>query len=303
MAKRITPEMDKLNDTLARANARRASTSYWADAWRRLRKSPTAMIGMVVLCLIILSAVFANILAPYDYYEADYSSLCAPPSAEHLFGTDNLGRDMLSRCLYGGRWTLSIGFASMIFSLATGGVLGLLAAFFGSRVDNIIMRFIDVLQAIPSTLMAITVVATLGSGLPQLFVALALSSMPMVSKAVRASVLTVRDSDYIESSRAIGVGNIRLMFRHMLPNAMGYIIIYAVGSMAGGIMVVAMLSYIGLGIQPPYPEWGALLNAGKSYISTAPYLVIFPGLFILVTVLCLNLLGNGLRDALDPRLK
>lgn len=303
MAKRITPEMEQINRKNVKKRKTSADTSYWADVWRRLKKSPTSIIGLVVLCLIILSAVFADVLAPYDYFEADYTNLCSPPSWEHPFGTDNLGRDMLSRCLYGGRWTLSIGFASMIFSLATGGMLGLLAAFFGSRADMIIMRFIDVLQSIPSTLMAITVVATLGTGLPQLFVALALSSMPMMSKAVRASILTVRDSDYVESSRAIGAGNARLMFRHMLPNAMGYLIIYSVGNMAGGIMVVAMLSYIGLGIQPPYPEWGALLNAGKSFLSTAPYLVIFPGLCILVSVLCLNLLGNGLRDALDPRLK
>jgi peptide/nickel transport system permease protein len=165
------------------------------------------------------------------------------------------------------------------------------------------MRMMDIFQSIPGTLMAITVVAALGTGIPQLVVALALSNMPMMAKTVRAAIFTVRGSDYIESSRAIGAGNLRLMLRHMLPNAVGHIIIYAVGSISGTIMVIATLSYIGLGIQPPTPEWGALLNAGKSYISSQPYMVIFPGLMIMIAVLSLNLFGNGLRDALDPRLK
>ena len=303
MAKLVTPEMKRINRKNHNRKGELKTHSYWSDAWLRLRRNPTAVIGLVVLIIMILLAVFADVVAPYGYAEVDYTSMSVPPSAEHWFGTDSLGRDLFSRCIYGARWSLGLGLICMFLALAGGGVLGLIAGYFGNKTDTVIMRIMDVFQAIPGTLMAITVVATLGTGTPQLLLALALSSMPMMAKVVRAAIFTVRKSDYIESSRAIGAGNIRWMIRHMLPNALGHIIIYAVGSVAGSIMVIATLSYIGLGVQSPYPEWGALLNAGKSYINSHSYMVLYPGLMIMIAVLSLNLFGNGLRDALDPRLK
>lgn len=303
MPKRSTPEMEKINRHNTTRGGQTKTYSYWSDAWLRLKRNPTAIAGLIVIILLILVAVFADFIAPYDYAEVDYNSMSVPPSPEHWFGTDNLGRDLFSRCIYGSRYSLSIGFACMIFALLGGGMLGLIAAYFGGRTDTIIMRVMDVFQSIPGTLMAITIVATLGTGIPQLLCALAISMMPMMSKTVRAAIFTVRGSEFIEASRSIGAGNLRLMFRHMLPNALGHIIIFAVGSVATGIMIISMLSYISLGVQPPAPEWGALLNAGKGYISSHPYMVIFPGLMIMITILSLNLFGNGLRDALDPKLK
>ena len=301
MAKRITPEMERINRKLAKRKAKKYS--FWGDVWHRLCRNPVTLCAMIVAAALILVAIFADVIAPYSFEEPDYLNMLAPPGPEHIFGTDNLGRDLFSRCVYGARYSLSLGLVCMLIGLVSGGLLGLVASYFGGAVDNIIMRIMDVFQAIPGTLMAITVIAALGKGVPQLLLALALSSLPIFSKTVRAAIFTVRENEYIESSRALGAGNARLMFRHMLPNALGHIIIYAVGMISGSIMLIATLSYIGLGIQPPTPEWGALLNAGKSFISSSSYLVFYPGLCIMITVLALNLLGNGLRDALDPRLK
>jgi len=192
---------------------------------------------------------------------------------------------------------------SMIVALMGGGMLGLLAAFFGKSVDTAIMRVMDVFQAIPGVLMSITIVAALGAGTWQLLVAILISFMPNMSKTVRAAVFTVRGNEYIQAARCIGSGNLHLMFRYIIPNAAGHIIIYAVSSIAAGINTVATLSYIGLGVQPPNPEWGSLLASGKNYISLYPHMVIFPGLMIAFTILAFNLFGDGLRDALDPRLK
>lgn len=301
MAKRVTPEMERINRKIGRRKSKRYS--FWGDVWHRLCRNPVTLAAMILTAALILVAVFADVIAPYSYEEPDYLNMLSAPSREHLFGTDNLGRDLFSRCVYGARYSLSLGIICMLLPLVSGGLLGLIASYFGGATDNIIMRIMDVFQAIPGTLMAITVIAALGKGVPQLLLALALSSLPIFSKTVRAAIFTVRESEYIESSRALGAGNARLMFRHMLPNALGHIIIYAVGMISGSIMLIATLSYIGLGIQPPTPEWGALLNAGKSYIANAPNLVFYPGLCIMITVLALNVLGNGLRDALDPRLK
>ena len=303
MAKHVTPAMERINRPHHTRDGREKTHSYWTDAWFRLKRNPTAVAGLVVITLMILMAVFAPVVAPYGYAEVDKGAMCVKPCAAHIFGTDSLGRDLFSRCVYGARWSLGLGIICMFLSLAGGGVLGLIAGYFGRKTDTLIMRIMDVFQAIPGTLMAITVVATLGTGTPQLLLALALSSMPMMARVVRGAILTVRKSDYIESSRAIGAGNMRLMVRHMLPNALGHIIIYAVGSVAGSIMVIAMLSYIGLGVQPPTPEWGALLNEGKKFYNLYPYMILYPGLMIMISVLALNLFGNGLRDALDPRLK
>ncbi len=303
MAKMTTPEMERINRRNHTRKGAEKKHSYWTESWARLKRNPTAVVGLVVIALMIIMAIFADVIAPYGYAETDKAALCVRPCMAHPFGTDSMGRDLFSRCIYGARWSLGLSLICMFLGLGGGGVLGLIAGFFGRKTDTVIMRIMDVFQAIPGTLMAITVVAMLGTGTPQLLLALALSCMPMMARVVRAAILTVRKSDYIESSRAIGAGNFRLMVRHMLPNALGHIIIYAVGSIAGSIMVIAMLSYIGLGVQPPMPEWGALLNEGKKFFNLYPYMILYPGLMIMIAVLALNLLGNGLRDALDPRLK
>ncbi len=274
------------------------------NAWHKFCRNKSAVVGLIIISLMILMGVLAPVLSPHDPNQINVLQTYLPPFSEgHILGTDDLGRDLLSRLLYGARMSIVVAIGATVLGGVIGILLGLISGYAGGVVDAVIMRIMDVFQAIPGTLMAITVVATLGTGTPQLLLALALSSMPMMAKVVRAAILTVRKSDYVESSRAIGAGNFRLMVRHMLPNALGHIIIYAVGSVAGSIMVIATLSYIGLGIQPPDPEWGALLNAGKSYITTHSYMVLYPGLMIMIAVLSLNLFGNGLRDALDPRLK
>lgn len=300
MAKHMTPAMAALQKKKQNEAGR---YSFSREAWKRFRRNKTAVLGLVIIGALVFVAVFAGVICRYDAYEADYMALCQPPSSEHWFGTDNLGRDLFARCIYGTRWSLPIGLMCMVVALLGGGILGLIAAFFGKGTDAVIMRVMDVFQAIPGVLMSITVVAALGTGTWQLIIAIMISFMPAMSKTVRAAIFTVRDSEYIEAARCIGSGSVHLMLRHMLPNAVGHIIIFAVGSIAAGIMIVSTLSYIGLGIQPPTPEWGALLAAGKSYISSYPYMVVFPGLMIMITIFAFNLFGDGLRDALDPRLK
>jgi len=300
MAKNITPAIIRMNKR--REKKRYLKYSPLQDAWLRFRRNPTAIIGLGLIVLIILIAIFASVISPYDPYLStpDYNQA---PSASHLFGTDHIGRDLFSRCMYGARWSLPIGFVAMLLALLGGGVLGIVAAFFGKGADVAIMRVMDVLQAIPGVLLAIIIVAALGSGTIQLMVALFVSTMPSMSRTFRAAIFTVRGNEYIQAARCIGSRNVRLVLRHLLPNAAGHVIIFTVHSISAGIMTVATLSYIGLGVKTPYPEWGSLLSTGKDYISSYPHMTIFPGLMIMITVLAFNLFGDGLRDALDPRLK
>jgi peptide/nickel transport system permease protein len=260
-------------------------------------------LGLGLIALLVLIAIFAGVISRYDPYMPDVTRRIQTPSAEHWFGTDNLGRDLFARCMHGARWSLSIGVFAMVLALVGGGMLGMVAAFFGRGVDNAIMRVMDVFQAIPSVLMAITVVAVLGTGMPQLFVAMFFSNMPNMSNIVRAAIFTVRGNEYIQAAKCVGSGSLRLMFRHMLPNAFGHIVVFVVFSISQGILMVATLSFIGLGVPPPHPEWGSLLATGRNFIMSHPHMTIFPGLMIMFTILGFNLLGDGLRDALDPRLK
>ena len=301
MPKLVTPEMEKINSK--NSKKRNKKYSFWGDAWKRLKRNRLAMVGLAVIVLLLLVAVFANYIAPYNQSTVNPSEAYQSPNSKHLFGTDQLGRDILSRCLYAARVSLPMGIMCSIASVFVGGLFGLVAAFFMGKTDNIIMRIMDVLQSIPGILMAICVVAALGTGIFSLILAIALSGIPVFARTVRSAVLTVRDNEYVDASRTIGASDIRLMLRHILPNCVGHVIIFVVASVAGNILVISGMSYIGLGIQPPTPEWGSLLSAGKTFIQSYPYMVIFPGLFILVTVFAFNLLGDGVRDALDPRLK
>jgi len=300
MPKLVTPEMEKINKKRAKS---KGSYNFWTDAWKRLKRNRLAMVGLVIILLLALCAIFANVIAPYSYTAASPTEAYQLPNSRHWFGTDNLGRDILSRCIYASRVSLPMGVFCSFFSVFLGGLFGLIAAFFMGRTDNIIMRAMDILQSIPGILMAICVVAALGTGIFSLVIAISISGIPVFARTVRSAVLTVRDNEYIEASRTIGASNMRLMLRHILPNCFGHVVIFIVSSIAGNILVISSMSYIGLGIQPPTPEWGSLLSAGKTYIQSYPYMVIFPGLFILITVFAFNLLGDGVRDALDPRLK
>ena len=301
MAKMMTPAMGRL----IRKNKYNITGvgSPGKEAWKRLRRDKTAVIGLTIIIVVLLIGLFADFIAPYDYRVQDFSSILQPPSAEHIFGTDNLGRDILSRCIYGARYSLPIGIVCVLLGLIVGGTLGVVAAYFGGKTDNVIMRFIDVIQAIPSVLICIALVAILGNGLIQLIIAITAGSIQGMTKACRGAVFMVKNNDYVESSKAIGVSNMMIMIRHMIPNAVGIIIINAANGVAGNILTITALSYIGIGLTPPTPEWGAILAEGRTYMAVAPHTVFFPGLTIAITVLAFNLFGNGLRDALDPRLK
>ena len=226
-----------------------------------------------------------------------------PPSAEHLLGTDELGRDIFARLVHGARISLLVGVVAVAIALATGGTLGAIAGYFGGVVDNVIMRVMDVFLSIPILLLAIMIVAALGSSMTNLMIAIGLASMPTFARVVRASVLSVKDQEFVEAARAIGATNGHIILRHILPNCLSPIIVQATLRVATAILSTASLSFIGLGIKPPAPEWGAMLASGRSAIRDAPHVVVIPGLVIMITILALNLLGDGLRDALDPKLK
>lgn len=303
MAKMQTPAMARL----ARKNRGRKQeagvSSLGYEAWKRLKRNRMAMIGMVIILLLIACAIFAPLIAPYDYEYQDYNAILQSPSGAHLMGTDNFGRDIFSRVVYGTRISIPIGLICVCISSTVGGTFGALAAFYGGKAENIIMRFMDIYQSIPSMLLAIAIAAALGSGMRNLIFAIALGTIPLYARVVRGAILTVKRKDYVQAARAIGASTARLIIKHMLPNCVGPIIVQMTFSVAAGILTAASLSYIGLGIAPPTPEWGAMLNAGKQYLQTYPHMLIFPGLMIMITVLALNLFGDGLRDALDPRLK
>lgn len=304
MSKITTPAMEAIaRRQRKRKQSQEKSFSFMADAWKRFSRNRMAMVGLGIIVVLLLIAVFANYLIPHSYVKTSMGEAYQFPNANHWFGTDHLGRDIFSRCIYAARVSLPMGIICAVVSIALGGLVGLLAAFFMGSVDNVLMRIMDIFQAIPGTLMAICVVASLGTGVPQLVLAIALGGLPMFAKTVRSAVFTVRDKDFIEATRSIGAGNLRLMFRHILPNCIGHFIITAVSSVAGNIMLISVMSYIGLGIQPPLPEWGYMLADGKAYISSYWYMVAFPGLFILFTVYAFFLLGDGVRDALDPNMK
>ena len=225
------------------------------------------------------------------------------PNSEFWFGTDNFGRDIYSRIIHGSRISLRVGFVAVSISMILGGALGAIAGFFGGRLDNIIMRSMDILLAIPSILLAISIVSALGPGLINVMIAVGISSIPSYSRIVRASVITLKDQEFVEAARAVGTSNLRIITKHIIPNSLAPIIVQATLGVAGAILSAAGLSFIGLGIQPPTPEWGSMLSAGRQFIREYPHISMYPGLVIMITIFGLNLLGDGLRDALDPRLK
>ena len=277
--------------------------SMFFMTWKRLAKNKLAVAGLIVLIITALLAVFAPIAAPYGYEEQDLFNTLAGPSREHWLGTDNLGRDMLSRLIYGGRNSLTLGLISVALAAALGVILGAVSGYYGGKVDMGIMRLLDVLQAVPAILLAIAISATLGPGYMNCILALTISQIPGFTRMTRASCLNVQGMEYVEAARSINARERRIIFKHVLPNAISPIIVQATMSVATAILTSASLSFIGLGVQPPQAEWGAMLSAGRSYIRSNPHVIIYPGITIMIVVLSLNLLGDGLRDALDPRLK
>jgi peptide/nickel transport system permease protein len=270
---------------------------------RRLSKNSSAVIGFVLALTLVLIAIFAPLIAPYPYDKQDLLHSRQAPSREHIFGTDELGRDVFSRVVWGSRFSLSIGFLAVLFSSSVGMLLGAIAGFFGKVVDDIIMRLMDVIQSIPGILLAIAISVVLGPGLFNTLLALGFGGITMACRLTRAAVLKVRNEEYLEAAISINASTARIILRHVLPNSFAPVLVSATMMIGGIIMAAAMLSFIGLGVQPPTPEWGSMIAGGRNLIRSCPWMVTFPGIFIMLTVLAFNMFGDGLRDALDPKLK
>lgn len=262
-----------------------------------------AMLGLVIIVVLILATLLASVIAPYGYDDQDVNRAFLGPSMQHLFGTDNLGRDIFSRILYGGRISLTMGLISVSLASVVGIFLGAVAGYYGGKIDDIIMRILDVLMAMPNILLAIAIAAALGPGLVNCMVAVGISTIPRFARVVRGPILALRNQEYIEASIAVNASDARIIFRHVLPNVMAPIIVQSTLYIANAVMAASSLSFLGMGVQPPSPEWGAMLSAGRQYIREYWHVVTFPGIAIMLTVFSLNVLGDGLRDALDPRLK
>ncbi|MBC7635471.1 MAG: ABC transporter permease subunit [Acetobacteraceae bacterium] len=273
------------------------------EFWRRFRRQHVAMVSLAVIIILVAAAFLAPWIAPYSQTTPDYDALLEGPSWAHWAGTDSYGRDILSRMIWGGQVSLTVGFLSVILGCVVGVALGIISGFFGGWIDGLIMRVIDVMLAFPGILPAIAVVAILGPGLVNVIYAIALSAVPVFARLVRGTTLALKETLYVQASRSIGVSRTKLMLRHILPGTLPAVIVYASLRMGTSILTAAALSFIGLGAQPPSPEWGAMLSDGRSYLGVADHITIFPGLAILITVLAFNLFGDGLRDALDQKLR
>ncbi len=277
--------------------------SQFQEVWGRFKKNRLALFGMVLILLMILMVILSPLIAPYGFDEQNYYEIFASPSLQHLCGTDNLGRDVFSRLLYGGRVSLTIGIISVGIGLLCGGLMGALAGYYGSKLDNTLMRIIDILMAIPSVILAISICAALGPGLVNTMIAVGVASIPNYARILRSSILSIKQQEYVEAARAIGASNARIISKHIVPNSLSGLIVQASMGVGRAIISAASMSFIGLGIAPPNPEWGAMLSAGRTYFRDYPHMVLFPGIAIFLAVLSMNLIGDGLRDALDPRLK
>jgi len=271
-------------------------------AFRSLLRNNSAKLGFAIVVLNIVVALFAPLITPYDPISASLGEIVQPPSRVHPLGTDELGRDILTRIAYGSRISLTLGIISVGIALLGGVVLGTLGGYFGGWIDLIIMRLIDVILAFPPLLLAIVVVSILGPGIRNAMIAVGIAQVPIYARLVRAEVLTNKGREFVAAARAVGASDLRIMARHILPNSMAPIIVQSTLNIATAILSAAALGYLGLGAQPPTPEWGTMLTKGRLYLRVAPHVTTFPGLAIVITVLGLNLFGDGLRDALDPKM-
>jgi len=280
-----------------------SKSSLYKDAWKRLIRNKLAMLGLAIVIIVALIAIFAPLIAPYDPTYREKSLSQKGPSAAHWFGTDLLGRDIFSRIIYGSRISMLVGVVAVAISLVIGLFLGALSGFFGGVPDTVIMRIADIFFAFPYILGAIAIMTVLGPGILNIFIAIGVLGWASVARLFRSSILSIKEKEYIEAARALGANNFRIITKHILPNSFAPLIVYSTMNVGTAIIVEAALSFLGLGVQPPTPSWGKMLSESMNYINTAPWLMFFPGLSILITVLGFVLLGDGLRDALDPRLK
>jgi peptide/nickel transport system permease protein len=281
----------------------RPPAGFWADAWRRLARNRAAMAGGVIVGLFVLVAALAPSLTPYEPLRGRLAARLQAPSGAHWLGTDELGRDLLTRILYGARISLQIQVAAVGLGLVVGTGLGVIAGYRGRWLDQLIMRILDVLMAFPGIFLALAIIAALGTGLGNVIVAIAIFLVPQFARIVRASILSLREKEFVEAARALGEGDLAIVVRYLLPNSLAPIIVQTSLRMATVLLTASALSFLGLGVQPPAPEWGAMLSNARSYMITAPHVATTPGLAIMVVVFGFNLLGDGLRDALDPRLR
>ncbi len=279
------------------------SSSLWMDGWRRLWRQKSAVVGGIIILIFVILAIFAPYLTPYPYDGNDLYNRLKSPSAEHWFGTDDQGRDIFTRVIYGARISLWVGLFSVLGSAVAGSLLGIIAGYFGRWVDMLISRIFDIMLAFPSILLAIAIVAILGPSLENALLAIAIINIPTFGRLVRSTVLSLKEQEYIMAARAQGMKNFRIIFYHILPNSLAPIIVQGTLSIATAILEAAALGFLGLGAQPPEPEWGKMLSDSRALIQQAPWTVFFPGLCIMLTVLGFNLVGDGLRDALDPKMK
>ncbi len=268
---------------------------------KRFLRNRLAVLGLVIVALVILVAILAPWIAPFDPLKQNYDELLQPPSKTHPMGTDALGRDLFSRVIYGSRYALMIGVAVVLLELAVGATLGFIAGYFGRALDSVIMRLVDMVLAIPTLVLAMAIAGAFGGGLWVMIVAIAVAGWGQFARLVRAQVLSLKEVAFVEAARALGASHLRIILRHLLPNSMGPVLVYTTLYIPAAILWSASLSFLGLGAQPPTPEWGAIIADGRGFISFAWWISTFPGLAIMVTTLGFNFLGDGLRDALDPK--
>lgn len=280
----------------------RRAQGRWSRIWRDLRRNEAAIVGAILLVVLALTAILAPVISPYSPIEIAPRKILKPPSSAHLLGTDALGRDILSRILYGARISLRVGFISVGIGAVIGSLIGLTSGYYSGWVDAILMRFVDIMLAFPFFLLALMIVFILGPDLTNAMIAVGLSSVPAYARLVRGSVLSARENVYVEAARAVGCRDRNIMLRHIVPNVVAPVLVVSTLGVARAILSAAALSFLGLGAQPPIPEWGAMLSDGREYLRYAWWAATFPGIAIMVTVLAINMLGDGLRDALDPRL-
>jgi peptide/nickel transport system permease protein len=277
--------------------------SMAAETWRRLRKNRMAVVGLWIFTIMLIVILLADVIAPYGINDHNSAQRFVAPSRNHLFGTDNFGRDIFSRVIHGGKITLSTGLFSTLITAVIGISLGAISGYFGRRTDNLIMRFLDILMAMPALLLAITIATTLGSGLINAMIAVGIANSPGLARLTRSQVLSIRTQEYIEAAHSIDASNAKIIVRHVLPNALSPIIVFLTMNVASAILSASTLSFLGLGVRPPSPEWGAMLSHGREYLRHYWWITTFPGVMIMLSVFSLNVLGDGLRDALDPKLK
>lgn len=275
----------------------------FVEFWQRMTKAFSAKLGVILLLLIVLVCVAGPFFSPYGVNDVDLLNMYVGPSATHWLGCDSMGRDMLTRLMYGGRYSLALGICASLFGSAVGVVIGSVGGYFGSMTETVIMRFMDVWSALPGTMLCILVSSVMGSGFFPTVIALTVGSIPGTVRMIRGQILSERSREYIEAAQSINCNSLVIMFKHLLPNVIQPIIVTTTMGIGSCMIQAASLSFIGLGIQPPNPEWGAMLSDGRAYIRTSPHLILVPGIIIALTVFAINLMGDGVRDALDPKLR